>query len=103
MSSRRWPECLGERELLDDATEPLETCVRGCRAAPVAAKADCRASCSGDAACLDACVDAAQVAALTCRDDCREAFRANGGPAAIEQCREEFRTCVDACPPARSH
>ena len=92
-------ECLGRREsCIDAATQPLEDCLTGCKSDLNAAKASCRTTCGGDRACLDTCIDTAQVTAFTCRDDCREGFHANGGEAAVAQCRADFRTCVNLCP-----
>jgi len=72
----------------------------GCKAALQTAKDGCGAPCNGNQAC-DLCVDAAQVDSFICRDTCRESWRANATLDALRlSCRETFRACVDACPPA---
>lgn len=48
----------------------------------------------------DACVDAAQVKAFVCRDDCREQWRADPNvQTGLHFCRNQFRRCVQVCPP----
>ena len=91
--------CLGTRETcVETALQPLVDCLGGCRDALATAKNDCQTQCGEDSACLDACIDQAQVTAFTCRDTCKETFETGGGEAAVDQCRDDFKACVRACP-----
>ncbi|MCX8071145.1 MAG: hypothetical protein N3C12_01655 [Candidatus Binatia bacterium] len=78
----------------------LRSCIDTCNAALDAEKNRCRTEQCPEGSpdretCLDACIDAAQVVAFHCRDGCRE--RARPG---IKLCRDSFRACIRACPPA---
>ena len=88
--------CLAGREVcLDAVAQPLLDCVNGCKSTLQADKAACA---PGDGA----CIDAAQVKAFVCRDDCREAWRKDPATVAgLANCKNIFRTCVRACPPAQ--
>lgn len=79
----------------------LRGCISNCNAALDAEKTRCRNEQCPEGTpdretCLDACIDAAQVVAFQCRDNCREAARPG-----IKLCRDAFRSCIRACPPAR--
>jgi hypothetical protein len=93
-------QCLGAREgCIESAVQPLEDCITGCQGTLASEKSYCQQSCGENTGCLDSCFDQAQANAFTCRDNCRESFVTNGGPAAVDLCRQSFRSCVAQCPP----
>lgn len=89
-------------QLPDGST--LANCSGGtdqCKASLQAAKQACGAPCQPtDTACKE-CVDNAQIVDFECRDGCRDSWRTNPTVIAMEQsCRDTFKACVQACPPA---
>jgi hypothetical protein len=91
-------ECREERhECRAPILAALEAEIAACNATRDDAIATCRSLHPPDSPELDACIDQAQVVAFRCRDEARE--RARPG---LASCREGFRACVTACPPAGS-
>jgi hypothetical protein len=70
---------------------PVQTTLDAAVAVCKATKQAAITACNGD----DACIDQAQAVAFGCRDDAREAARPG-----FQACRETFKTCAQACPPA---
>jgi hypothetical protein len=55
-----------------------------------------KGNCAGD----QNCIDAAQAKAFVCRDTCRDNWRADPNiQAGVHFCRNQFRRCIQACPP----
>ena len=67
--------------------DTLDAVTAGCTATKQAAIA----LCAGD----DTCIDQAQSVAFVCRDNAREAARPG-----FDECRQEFKACVQVCPAA---
>jgi len=87
--------CRATRETCESGpSAALDACKQVCETQLDADKQPCTQLAKGSAE-RDACVDAAQVAAFQCRDLCRE----NSDHAAIQQCYQQARDCIKACPP----
>jgi hypothetical protein len=87
---QQFTDCIGP-SLAD-----LETCKEDCDSDRDQAVAECRTQYSGNPSALDDCIDTAQVQAFMCRDQCREQTQIR---AQLRQCRQQFRSCIGACPP----
>ena len=74
----------------------LQSCLDGCNGTLDAVKAGCRAQFAEGTPERDQCIDAAQLTAYSCRDLCREQLDRDG----LKACKEIFRACIFACPPA---
>ncbi len=72
-----------------------ERAIRACNDAERGQVQNCRSQFPNDVAARDRCVDAAQIAAFVCRDNAREAVNDE-----LRACAENYRGCIDACPPA---
>ena len=87
--------CRATRESCESGpSAALDACKQGCDTQLDADKQPCKQLEKGSAE-RDTCVDAAQVKAFQCRDTCRE----NSDHAAIQQCYQQARDCIKACPP----
>jgi len=75
----------------------FEDAILACADARQTAIDNCRALYEPNTPQRDECVDQAQLDAFRCRDDAREAARPG-----LTDCRDAFRTCAEACPPAGS-
>ncbi len=78
--------------------EALEACKNLCDQQRQEAVQVCREQHQEDQASLDDCVDQAQVEAFMCRDQCREQTQIR---TRLIECRQQLRSCIQACPPAR--
>jgi hypothetical protein len=98
--SKRDPACVdacrvGRGECRTPFEAELEAVLAICDDTLRAAKRACRDQFADGTAELDACIDQAQGVAFACRDAAREGVAAD-----LQQCRRDFRACVDTtCPP----
>jgi hypothetical protein len=76
-------------------SRPRTSRVAACNAQLATDKQDCQTAFPDDPAGLDQCIDNAQLKAFVCRDSARE----QAGPG-FESCRQQFKTCVQTCPPS---
>lgn len=87
----------GFTDCVASPVEELELCKENCEAQRDQAVNQCRQQYQGNPAALDDCIDAAQVQSFMCRDQCREQTQIR---AQLRQCRQDFRSCIQACPAA---
>lgn len=87
-------QCRQNRETCRQPVEDqLATDVAACNSQRDSAKTTCHSLYADGTPELDQCIDNAQVQAFECRDMARE----NARPG-FQSCRQNFRSCVDACP-----
>ena len=72
----------------------LDDAIASCNATRDAAVDDCRQLYGAGTPERDQCIDQVQVVAFECRDQAREDARPG-----LRQCRDDFRSCAQACPP----
>jgi len=75
----------------------FDAAIDGCNALLESRRADCRNTTDPDTPARDQCIDAAQIEAFQCRDAARELAKP-----LLKQCRKDFRSCAQACPPVSS-
>ena len=89
-------QCRADRDTCrQPVDDQLDTAIAACNAQLATDKANCLTAFPNPGTDQDQCIDNAQVTAFVCRDNAREAARPG-----IENCRQQFKTCVLACPPA---
>ena len=89
-------QCRAERaECRRPVRDQFNADVAACKATRDAAVDNCKALYADGTPERDQCIDNAQVAAFQCRDQAHEDARPG-----LAACRQEFRTCIGACPPA---
>lgn len=89
-------QCRADREVCrQPVVQQLENDIAACNATRDAAIANCKSLYGDGTPERDQCIDNAQVAAFECRDQAHE----NSQPG-FATCRQNFKTCAQACPPA---